>query len=148
MVRRPQFGRLLVVFLLVTLSAGTLFAKKDRDWQTGKMLDTERNRYFGGMVGGGNQSGTVARDGSYNGTTNSNAVAVYRVIQTYVIEAETYAYVVEERLKWRWSKPANVTVNAPVRFAVKKRTVWILDDDGKEHETQIVKRVLRESAPR
>jgi hypothetical protein len=99
------------------------------------------------MVGGGNQSGTVAGDGSYNGTTNSNAVAVYRVIQTYVIEAETYAYVVEERLKWRWSKPANVTVNAPVRFAVEKRKLWILDDDGKEHETQIVKRVLREPTP-
>lgn len=128
----------LFVFGLLCVSA------KDRNRQTGRVLDTERNRYFRGFVGSSNESGTVGQNGAYSGTSSSDSVAIYRTYQTYVIEADTYVYQVEERLKWRWSKPANVTVNAPVQFAVDKGKVWLLDDDGKEHETKIVKRVLKE----
>ena len=44
------------------------------------------------------------------------------------------------------SKPANLTVNGPVKYAVEKRKLYVLDEDGKEHEMEIVKKVLRQPA--
>jgi hypothetical protein len=49
-------------------------------------------------------------------------------------------------LRWKWSKPANLTVNGPVKFAVEKRKLFVIDEDGKEHEMEIVKKVLRQPA--
>ncbi len=58
--------------------------------------------------------------GTYQGNTSYSQADVYRVYQTFLIEGETHAYLAEERLRWRWSKTANLTVNGPVRFAVEK----------------------------
>jgi len=69
---------------------------------------------------------------------------VYRVYETFIIEGETYAYVAQERLRWKWSKPANLTVNGPVKYAVEKRKLYVIDEDGKEHEMEIIKRVLKQ----
>src|SRR5713101_1789128 len=81
-------------------------------------------------------------------TTNTSQTAVYRVYETFLIEGETHAYLAQERLRWRWSKPANLTVNGPVKFAVEKRKLFVIDEDGKEHEMEIVKKVLRQPARR
>jgi hypothetical protein len=40
-----------------------------------------------------------------------------------------------------WSKPAN-PVNGPVKYAVEKRKLLVMDEDGKEHEMEIVKKIL------
>ena len=40
-------------------------AEKARNWQTGKVLDTERPRYFAGTVGSGNTTGTAQSNGNY-----------------------------------------------------------------------------------
>jgi hypothetical protein len=61
-----------------------------------------------------------------------------------VIESDTHVYVARERLRWRWSKPANLTINAPIRFAIEKDRRFILDEDGKEHEAKITKKILKE----
>jgi hypothetical protein len=130
-----------VVFSLVAaiiLLGNATGAEKERDWQTGKVLDTERNRYFVGTVGNANTT--------YQGNTNSSQRAVYRVYETFSIEGDTYAYLAQERLHWRWSKPANLTVNGPVKYAVEKRKLFVLDDDGKEHELEIIKKILRQPA--
>jgi hypothetical protein len=60
-----------------------------------------------------------------------------------VIEGDNYAYVASERLRWRWSHPANLAVNGPVKYAVDGRKLIVIDDDGKQHEMEIVKRILR-----
>jgi hypothetical protein len=39
-----------------------------------------------------------------------------------------------------------LTVNAPVKYAVEKRKLFVVDEDGKEHEMEIVKKVLRQPA--
>jgi hypothetical protein len=44
------------------------------------------------------------------------------------------------------SKPANLTVNEPITFAVEKRKLFVVDEDGKEHEMKIVKKALRQPA--
>ena len=69
---------------------------------------------------------------------------MYRVYQTFAIEDDTQVYLAEERLRWRWSKPANLTVNGPVKFAVEKRKLYVIDDDSKEHEMEIIKHVLKQ----
>lgn len=85
--------------------------------------------------------------GTYHGSTSTSQTAIYRVYETFIIEGETYTYVAQERLRWRWSKPANLTVNGPVRYAVEKRKLYVIDDDGKEHEMEVVKRILRQPKP-
>ena len=84
--------------------------------------------------------------GTYQGNTNSSQTAVYRVYETFFIEGDTYAYLAQERLRWKWSKPANLTVNGPVKYAVEKRNLFVIDEDGKEHEMEIVKKILRQPA--
>jgi hypothetical protein len=51
--------------LIVLLPAAALSAEKVRNWQTGKVLDTERSRYFAGTVGSGNTTGTAQTNGNY-----------------------------------------------------------------------------------
>lgn len=116
---------------------------KNRDWQTGKVLDSQRNRYFAGTVGDANT--TIPNEATGLPTsTYSSQTAVYRTYETFLIEGDKYAYVAQERLHWKWSKPANLTVNGPVKYAVEKQTLFVVDEDGKEHEMEIVKKTLRE----
>jgi hypothetical protein len=123
---------------------------KERHWQEGKLLDNERARYYVGSVGNNTQNGSAQTNGTYGtyqGSGSSSTTALYRVWETFVIEGETHLYIAQERLRWRWSKPANLTVNGPVEFAVEKRKLFVMDDDGREHEMEIVKQVLK-SPPR
>ena len=139
---------LLVLCLLTSIS--TFAAEKKREWQTGKVLDSERSRYFAGTVGSANTTGNAQANGNYGtyqGTTNTSQAAVYRVYQTFLIEGETTAYLAQERLAWRWSKAANLTVNGSVKFAIDKRKLYVTDEDGKEHEMEILKKILRVPEP-
>lgn len=137
-----------ILLLLIPLVSSS--AEKRRDWQTGTVLDSQRNRYFAGTVGNANTTGTAQANGNYGtyqGQTTTSQTAVYRVYETFVIEGDTYAYVAQERLRWKWSKPANLTMNGSVKFAIEKRKLFVIDDDGKEHEMEIVKRILKPPAP-
>lgn len=133
-------GVLCLAALICVVASG---AEKKRDWQNGKVLDTNRQRYFAGTIANSNANGTVDSSGNYHGSSNGGETAVYSVYETFVIEGEQYVYLAQERLRWRWSKPANVTVNGPVKYAVEKRNLYVLDEDGKEHEMEIVKKTLR-----
>jgi hypothetical protein len=107
------------VGLAVLLSVFAVAAEK-REWQTGKVLSSERQL--------------------------ACPRGVDCVFQDFQIEGEKKIYTARERLKWRWSKEANVTVNGPVMFAVDahERRLFIIDDDGKEHEMQIISKALRQ----
>jgi len=132
---------------LLVLPFVAISAEKQRDWQTGKVLDTERSRYFAGTVSNGNTTGTAQANGSYGtyqGNTTTTSTPVYRMYQTFLIEGPTHAYLVQQRLRWKWSKPANLTVNGPVKFSVEKRKVFVVDEDGKEYEMEVVKKVLKQ----
>jgi hypothetical protein len=128
---------------LVSMACLAVGAEK-RDWQRGKLLDSERSNYFAGTVGNSNTTPNV-----YGASTTGSQTALYRVFQNFVIEGEMYVYLAQERIKWRWSKPANLTVNGPVKYVVgaKARKLYVLDEEGKEHEMEIIKKVLREATP-
>ena len=144
---QPRIAGAVLVFLMPSIAFS---AEKPRAWQTGKVLDTERSRQFAGTVGSRNTTGTAQSTGNYGtyqGQTNTSQTAVYHVYQTFAIEGDTRVYVAQERLRWKWSKPANLTVNAPVKFAVEKRKLFVIDDDGKEHRMDILKQVLKQPPP-
>ena len=62
---------LFTLFALFTLSIAAL--AKDHVWQTGKLLDTERNPYFAGTLGSSSTSATVSATGStYGNMTTVN----------------------------------------------------------------------------
>jgi hypothetical protein len=131
--------------LALALASAVVAGEKQRDWQMGKVLDTQRQRYFAGTVGGGSTNGTVNTDtGTYHGQSDDSSTAIYRVYETFVIEGDQYVYLAQEHLRWRWSKAANVTVNGPVKYAVEKRKLYVMDEDRKEHEMEIVKKTLRQ----
>jgi hypothetical protein len=137
------FAFLLVLVLLTSLS----FAKeKEHQWQTGKVLDTDRDRTYAGSVGNASGSATTSGDTTY-GNASGTSTAVYRVYETYTIAAGDYVYVCQEHIKWRWSKPAPLTVNGPVQFAIENDRIFIKGEDGSEHETKIIKKILQPQQP-
>jgi hypothetical protein len=137
-----------------------VYAKnKNVVWQTGKVLDTQKNRYFAGTFNNSNSYGTVQENatgntfgnttnstasGLYYGSSSGSSVAIYRVYENYVIDGGSEVYLVEERLRWRWSQPALLTVNGPVKFYIKSRKFHLLDNSGKEHTAVIVKQTLKQ----
>ena len=56
----------LIALLMSFSGSGLAAAEKQRDWQTGKVLDSERSRYFAGTVGGSNTNGTISENGTYS----------------------------------------------------------------------------------
>jgi hypothetical protein len=138
-----HFVALTVVGVLFVLLSNVAFPKeRERQWQTGKVLETNRDRTYAGTVDSASGTATTSGDTTY-GNANGGSTAIYRVYETYTIEAGDYVYVCEEHIKWRWSKPAVLTVNGPVQFAMEKDRIYIKGEDGTEHETKIVKKILK-----
>ncbi len=136
-----------VICVSLTLLANTSFAKeKKREWQTGKVVDTNRDRTYAGSVGNASGTATTSGDTTY-GNASGSSTAVYRVYETYTIEGGDYVYVCQEHIKWRWSKPAVLTVNGPAQFAIEKDRIYIKSEDGSEHETKIIKKILKTHEP-
>jgi hypothetical protein len=136
------------------IALAVLAAKPVRNWQTGTLLDSERSSVYLGTISSTNSSGnlnastntsgnTSYTTGTYSGGSRSSSRPIYALQEMHVIESESYVYIVSRILYWRWSKTADVAVNGPVRFAVDKQTMYLLDDENREHKTQIIKRILR-----
>jgi hypothetical protein len=124
-----------VAMLLMNLALGGE-KNLNRNWQTGKVLDSQRSQEFAGTV---DHPGLVINGKRW---TNDSKRAAYQTRQALVIESETHTYTVSELLGRR-GRPANLTVNGPVRFDIVGTTLYFLDDDFREHRAEIVKRVLR-----
>ena len=61
-----------------------------------------------------------------------------------MIEVGDYIYVAQERLRTRRSKPADLTINASVKLAIERDKLYLVGEDGKEHEADITKKILKE----
>ena len=116
------------VSVLVLLCISTASAKKERRWQTGKLLDMKQVNvtFLGGDLG-------VPRAGS-------------RVNQTYLIDAGEYSYASQDVRRSKDKTPP-FTLNGPVQFAIEKDHLYIKDEDGKEHDTKLIKKTLKGFAP-
>lgn len=122
-----------------TLSFNAAGAERQRNWQTGKVVDSQRSRYFYGTVDNANKSAQANRN--HGDTTSSQTV--YRIYETFLIEGETQAYLAQEGLRFKYSKAANLTMNGPVKFAAKKRKLFVVGEDGRQREMEIIKKMTK-----
>jgi hypothetical protein len=139
---------LLFFFLLsFSVSAQTDDAKKEtnknkkgREWKTGKVLDTDSEKFT--TYGGSTTTGQINNNGTYNSTTNR---ASWNHEQyTYAIEGDDYIYIISRVLSFRWDKEAQLTVNAPIKYAVEKNKLYFIDENEREMKGKIIKKILKE----
>lgn len=109
-------------------------ASKITSWEIGKVLDADREQQL---------VGTAERSSTYGAATHSTTSALYNAYEEYAIESDEFLYLTREHLQSVRSKPALLTINGPVKFHVDGRKLVILDNEGKEHKTTIVKQVSK-----
>jgi hypothetical protein len=116
-------------------------APKNRDWQTGTILDTHDNIYFGRADKHPSDAGISFGDANAGSQIHvgTRAPGDDFVLDQYVIESETSVYLVET-MRMRSNKPYPFPANTPVKFAVDKKKIWLLDAGGNEYQASIAKR--------
>jgi hypothetical protein len=143
--RRIGYASTLVVALL--LATTTAFAA-DRQWQTGKLLDTEQEKIKDGSFTHYNTDGRAKNKNNgktdYSENTTATTTDNIDTFEVYTIQAADKTYIAREKLLFPWSKPASVTVGADIKFVIDGRKLIILGDDQKEHKASIVKTSLNQ----
>jgi len=117
--------------LLAAALAVPASAHKERDWQTGKVLDPRNSPYYA----------ESAVDAPYG----DSGVPIRKVYEPFLIEGPASAYFAREGRAWEWSRSAHLRVNETVKFAVHGRKMYVIDDRGKERRLEITKTVARKS---
>lgn len=69
-----------------------------------------------------------------------------RINETYLIDAGEYIYASHDVRRSKDKTPP-LTINGPVQFAIEKDHVYIKDEDGKEHDTKLIKKTPKGFAP-
>ena len=114
-----------------------------REWKSGMLLESEKQEVLQGSTESANTQGTVKkkndRKSDYSESTTTTTTENYDTFQVYTIQADGKTYVARERLLFPWSKPANITVGEKVKYSIEKRTLYLLDDDGKQHKAGVSK---------
>jgi hypothetical protein len=137
---RPRV--LLPAWMLLLIAAGAFCADSSRNWQSGTLLETEKEQVRQGTTKTSNTEGKAKTKGNktdYSETTTSTTTEDYDTFQVYTIQGDGKTYFAREKLNFPWSKPANVTVGEKVKYAVEKNKLYLLDDDGKQHKAGISK---------
>lgn len=111
----------LVAFLGALPVLGT--DDKKRDWQEGKLIDISNAPFTEGTIGG----------------------PAHKEKIIYVIDAGKYIYTFSH-LHFPHDKAMPVTVNTVVKFAIEKNKVYLLDEEGKEHDVKFEKKALKEAS--
>jgi hypothetical protein len=133
----PRFAIIVIGFVLLAAPVCRA-ASKITSWETGKLLDAERKQELLSVAASGSTVGGVLGNHSHSAVT-----PVYGVYEEYSIESNRYIYLTREHLRSSRSKSALLAINGPVKFHVDGRKLVILGNEGKEHETTIVKQVSR-----
>jgi hypothetical protein len=130
-----------VALMMVLAGAVSLAGSKDRDWQSGKVLDSYGNSYFAARLPTADLNAELSSFAgtSYNVNRSPGSEAV---ADTYVIETDDVVYLVE-RVRLKLAAPAKVRSYTKVKFAVEKKKLWLVDADGKEYQTKIVEQKRR-----
>lgn len=131
---------LLRTAILIGLSATLVSAApKNRDWQTGTLLDIDKNSYFGRSYSH-EDSGAPFFNGMTQSSFHSTSPAPSTfVFEQYVVDSGTYVYLVEV-MQLKSAKPFPLLPSTTVKFAVDKKKLWLLRPDGSQLQTNIAKR--------
>ena len=123
--------------LLPALLLSTTLALAN-SWQTGKLLDTERQEIKDGSTTTYNTD-AQSKNGKYSENTTAHKTDNTDTYQVFTIQTPTKTYVVREKLNFPWSKPANIALGEEVKFTIQGNKMTILDDDQKQHKASVVK---------
>jgi hypothetical protein len=126
--------------LLIAMLATAAWAK-DRIWKDGSLLDTRGNKYFPNIA----SSDEGDRVPSSRMFTDAQTVQTNTVYDRYVVESEEAVYLVE-RGRFKSAKPSLLRPYLSIKFAIDKKKIWLLDEEGRELETTILKRVDKDVA--
>jgi len=125
-------------------------SSKDRAWQSGQLLSIVNNSFFFNVTYSSDSEGTgwpfvQGSDGRYtvNGQIGVPTNNPY-TYDNYVIESPFVVYLVQ-RMRPKTSPPVRLPGTKPLKFAVEKNKLWVLDDESVEYETKIVKLVQKDA---
>ncbi len=127
------------------IGAGCSFAAASpHQWKSGTLLESEKQQVLEGSTETSNTDGTIkdrnnGKNADYSENSTTTRTDNYDNFQVYTIQGEKKTYIARERLLFPWSKPANITVGGAVKYSVHKNTLYLLDDDGKQHKAGISK---------
>jgi hypothetical protein len=134
------------VFAAVLFVATSTLAATSRQWHSGKLVDTERETIKDGSITHYTTDGKAKTRSNgktdYSQNTTAHTMDNTDTYEVYTIEGPERTYIAREKLLFPWSKPANVTVGADVKYVTEGRKLIILDEDQKEHKASIVKTTL------
>jgi hypothetical protein len=136
--RRIRFVALLPALLLTTTLALA------NSWQTGKLMDTEKQEVPTGSTTTYNTD-AQAKNGSYSQNSTARTTDNTDTYQVFTIQTPTKTFIVREKLNFPWSKPANIALGEDVKFTVQGNKMTILDDDQKQHKATVVKASVTQS---
>jgi hypothetical protein len=135
-------GRLgLVLALAAAIGQGSWGASKERAWQQGMLLNPENNAYFKSVAKSESQGGSAFHAA---GSTDPDAKHDVAVQDNYVVDTSDATYLVE-RVRLSSVEAAKVYITMQVKFFVEKKKLYMIDRDGKEVETRIVKQAPKNS---
>jgi len=117
--------RRLLFALLFLVVCSTSLPAKDRAWITGTLVnaDTERDSRSVGIpptIITGPKVATMRNDVTY-----------------YTIDDGKYRWVVSRHMTKKDDKPLDLAIDSPVKFAIEKKTCYLLDDKGEEHKLTV-----------
>ncbi len=136
-----RIGTRTSLFIALFLVSTMAFAAA-RQWQAGKLLDTEQQKVKEGSTTTYNTDAQAKHKNGktdYSQNTTANTTDNIDTYEVYTIQGPEKTYIAREKLLFPWSKPANVTVGDHVKYAVEGRKLYIFDEDNKEHKASIVK---------
>jgi hypothetical protein len=123
-----------------------LFSRADsRNWQSGMLTATEKLQVPSGTTDFTSIDGSQKKNGDFSGDSTKTKSQDYDTYQVFTIQSGNVVYVVREHLFFPWSKPTDLTLGKPVRFAVDGNTMYLLDSAEKEHKASIVKSALKDA---
>jgi hypothetical protein len=135
-----KLRKFLILCLALTLSVSV--KGQSRNWQTGTLLETEQQKVLEGST-----SNRTNSDNANSHDSTTTKTDNYDTYQVFTISSGQTIYVAREHLFFPWSKPTLTTVGAPVKFAVEKNDLYVMDAEGKQHKMGIVKVALKTSPP-
>jgi hypothetical protein len=141
--------KILCLLVLSLMTNGLAAKDKDLVWQTGKLLDAEESsRYAGGRYGSSHFRAYYVTDEIY---TIDAGDAVY-VVQARKRSVPRLAvngsvqFAVEREEKYTIGpngKPALDAQGRPIKHLEEKATLYLRDSDGRQYQTTITKKILK-----
>ncbi len=125
-------------------------SSKDRAWQSGRLLSVPNNNYFFNVTYTSDLEGSswAFTQGSDGRLTVSNQIATNTAspytYDNYIIESQFCAYLVQ-RMRPKTSPAARFPGTENLKFAVEKNKLWVLDEEGREYETKVVKLIQKDA---